>query len=79
MLVECLNRLHNPIHQVLLLPEIELQLRGGACKLILPLTSFLLLGMHQIVEQDITREFLCLQLASSVGKSCSGLVLLNSC
>ena len=67
MLVECFDRLHDPIHQVLLLPEIELQLRGGACQLILPLSSFLLLGMHQVVEEDITREFLCLQLASSVG------------
>ena len=80
VLVECLNRFHDPIHQVLLLPKIELQLRGCACQLILPLISFLLLGVHQVVKKNITGELLRLQLTSAVGESCSSrLVLLNSC
>ena len=51
VLVKCLNRLHDPIHQVLFLPEIKLQLRGGTSQLLLPQSGgFLLLRVHQVVE-----------------------------
>jgi hypothetical protein len=70
VLVECLNRLHYPIHQIFFLPEIKLQLRGGTSQLLLPQSGgFLLLRVHHVVEEDIAREFLRLQLAPAVGQS----------